>query len=82
MAGHPSPPNSFPCSKGAAQKCGPSPMVMLPAALAAASAPTAMPLRVTALAEPMPPFRLTVVAPRPAPALPRAKSLPAARVAS
>jgi len=32
------------------------------------------PLAITADAEPMPPFRLTVVAPSPAPTLPSAKS--------
>src|SRR5215831_702914 len=62
--GQPRPPNSFPCSNGAAQKCGPLPMVMLPAALAAASAPTVSPPRVCALAEPIPPLKLTVVARR------------------
>ena len=39
----------------------------LPAALTAARAPTVRPPRVCALAEPMPPLRLTVVAPSPAP---------------
>ena len=57
-------------------------MVTLPAALAATSAPTVMPSRVCAEAEPMPPLRLTVVAPRPAPTLPSAKSAPADFAAS
>src|SRR5215471_20033738 len=71
--GKPRPPNSLSCSNGAAQNHGPSATTMLPAAFATASAPTVNPSQV-ADAEPMPPLRLTVVAPRPAPALPSAKS--------
>src|SRR5262245_55733183 len=74
--GKPRPPNSRPASNGAAQNQGPEPTTALPAALTAARAPTAYPSQ-TADAEPRPPLRFTVVAPKPAPALPRAKSLPA-----
>jgi len=74
--GNPMPPNSLSCSKGAAQKCGLSPTVMLPAAFTAASTPTVMP-STTADAEPIPPLRLTVLAPSPAPTLPSAQSAPA-----
>ena len=56
------------------RNAGCSPIVMLPAALAAAMAPTVIPLRVFALAEPIPPLRLAVVAPSPAPTLPSEKS--------
>src|SRR5262245_31512794 len=70
--GKPHPPNSPSCSNGAAQKQGPEPTTALPAALTAASAPT-MNSPHAVDAEPRPPFRLTVVAPSPAPALPRVK---------
>ncbi len=43
-----------------------------PTALTTTSAPTAMPPAVAAEAEPMPPLRLAVVAPKPAPTLPSA----------
>ena len=76
-AGRPRPPNSPSRSNGAAQKCGPPPIMALPAALTAASAPTVMPSRVSAEAEPRPPLRSAVVAPRPAPTLPSAKSVAA-----
>src|ERR1700720_2735701 len=46
--GNPRPPYSPPISNGAAQNHGPSPTVMLPAALTTASAATRMPLRVAA----------------------------------
>src|SRR5579885_784090 len=82
FCGHPRPPNSPFCSKGAAQKCGVSAIVAPPAAFAAAIAATVRPERVVAEAEPMPPFRLTVVAPKPAPVLPRAKSAAAAFAAA
>ena len=62
-AGRPRPPNSPSRSNGAAQKCGPSPITALPAALTTASAPTVMPSRVSAEAEPRPPLRSAVVAP-------------------
>src|SRR6202046_2096217 len=71
--GNPRPPNSPPTSKGAAQNHGPSPTVTVPTALTTASAATRMPLGVTADAEPIPPLKFAVVAPRPAPTLPRAK---------
>ena len=57
-------------------------MVTLPAAFTAAMAPTTMPSGVVAEAEPMPPFRLTLVAPNPAPALPSAKSAAAPAAAA
>ena len=62
-AGWPRPPNSAPISQGAAQKCGPSPMVAEPTALTTTMAPTAKPDAVTALADPTPPLRVAVVAP-------------------
>jgi hypothetical protein len=80
--GQPQPPNSLPSSNGAAQKCRLLPRVMLPAAFAATIAPTSRPSQVRAEAEPMPPFRLTVVAPSPAPTLPSAVSSPAFLAAS
>src|SRR3984885_12520460 len=70
----PRPPNSASRSYGAAQKYGLSPRVARPTELTTTSAPTRKPLKVTALAEPRPPFRLKVVAPNPAPAVPSAKS--------
>ena len=81
-AGRPRPPNSSSRSYGAAQKCGPPPITAEPAALTTASAPTVVPSRVCAEAEPMPPFKSAVVAPRPAPALPSAKSAAAPAVAA
>src|ERR1700719_143677 len=81
-AGHPKPPNSPCCSNAAAQNHGPSPTTTLPVGLTAASAPTTWPPLVTEDAEPIPPLRFTVVAPRPAPALPSAKSLAAAAAAA
>src|SRR6185295_12429857 len=78
--GRPRPPYSPSRSNGAAQNQGPSPVTTLPAALTAASAPTVNPSQ-TADAEPRPPLRLTVVAPRPAPTLPSAKATPAAAAA-
>src|ERR1700694_397669 len=66
-AGQPKPPNSPACSSGAAQNHGPSPTTTLPVGLTAASAPTIGPPLVTEDAEPMPPLRLSVVAPSPAP---------------
>src|SRR5262245_26115949 len=72
-SGKPQPPNSPCSSNGAAQNHGPAPTTALPAALTAASAPTVNPSQI-ADADPSPPLRLTVVAPNPAPALPRAKS--------
>jgi len=50
---------------GPAQNCGPSPMVADPTALTAARAPTVKPCGMRVLAEPRPPFRFTVVAPKP-----------------
>jgi hypothetical protein len=49
------------------------PTLTLPQALTTTSAPTVCPSRVSAEAEPSPPLRLTVVAPKPAPAVPSAK---------
>src|SRR3981081_4785243 len=69
--GKPRPPNSPPCSNGAAQNQGPSPTTALPTALTAASAPIVNPSHI-ADAAPVPPLRLTVLAPSPAPALPSA----------
>jgi hypothetical protein len=80
--GQPRPPNSPSISKGAAQKCGPSPMVTLPAALTTASAPIRTPSAVAAEAEPTPPLKFAVVAPRPAPELPSAKLYRAACAAA
>src|SRR5438067_3891953 len=80
--GKPKPPNSPASSTGAAQNQGPSPTTTLPVGLTATSAPTTWPLLVTADAEPIPPLRLTVVAPSPAPTLPSAKSPPAAAAAA
>ena len=51
-AGRPRPPNSLLRSNGAAQKCGPPPITAEPAALTIASAPTVMPSRGSADAEP------------------------------
>src|SRR3954471_1860536 len=82
VAGNPDPPNSQPISNGAAQKCGPWPTLALPQAFTAASAPTVWPSRVTAEADPSPPLRLTVVAPKPAPAVPSANVSPAAEAAA
>src|SRR5260370_9004512 len=73
--GQPKAPNSPCCSSGAAQNHGPSPSTTLPVGLTAASAPTMWPPLVTEDAEPIPPLRFTVFAPRPAPTLPSAKSL-------
>ena len=81
-AGSPRPPNSLFSSNGAAQNHGPSPTVTLPTALTTASAPTVTPPSVCAEAEPSPPLKLAVVAPRPAPTLPSAKSLLAAHAAA
>ena len=50
----------------------------LPHAFTATTAPTVCPRRVRAEAEPRPPLRLTVVAPKPAPAVPSANATPAA----
>ena len=80
--GSPWPPNSLPTSNGAAQNHGPSPTVTLPTALTTASAATMTPPSVCAEAEPRPPLKLAVVAPRPAPTLPSAKSVPAAAAAA
>src|SRR5260370_3419403 len=80
--GQPKAPNSPCCSSGAAQNHGPSPSTTLPVGLTAASAPTMWPRLVTEDAEPIPPLRFTVVAPRPAPTLPSAKSLAAAAAAA
>ena len=66
-------------SNGAAQNQGPSPTVTLPTALTTASAATLTPPEVAADAEPMPPLKLATVAPRPAPTLPSANSVLAAR---
>ena len=80
--GRPRPPYSAPVSNGAAQNHGPSPTVTLPTALPTASAATRTPPGVTADAEPSPPLKFAVVAPRPAPTLPSAKvSLAAAAAA-
>ena len=80
--GRPRPPNSPSISKGAAQNHGPSPTVTLPTALTTASAATRTPSGVAAEAEPIPPLKFAVVAPRPAPALPSAKSWLAAAAAA
>src|SRR5262249_61402293 len=77
VTGKPRPPNSPSTSNGAAQKCGPPPTLTLPQALTATSAPTVGPSRVTAEAEPSRPLSLTVVAPKPAPAVPGANDLAA-----
>jgi hypothetical protein len=50
--------------------------------LTTASAATLIPLDVVADAEPIPPLKFAVVAPSPAPALPSAKSVPAAAAAA
>src|SRR5438132_13653059 len=81
-AGNPRPPYSLAVSNGAAQNHGPSPTVTLPTALTTASAPTVMPPAVCADAEPSPPLKLAVVAPRPAPTLPSPKSPAAAHAAA
>src|SRR5262249_3298617 len=80
--GNPRPPNSASRSNGAAQNHGPSPTVTLPAALAAAMAAIVRPSAVCADAEPIPPLRGAVVAPRPAPTLPSATSVPAPAAAA
>ena len=80
--GNPRPPYSPPISNGAAQNHGPSPTVTLPTALTTASAATLTPPGVAADAEPRPPFKLLVVAPRPAPTLPSAKLSAAALAAA
>ena len=80
--GSPRPPYSPSISNGAAQNHGPSPTVTLPTALTTASAATMTPSSVCAEAEPRPPLKLAVVAPRPAPTLPSAKSVPAAQAAA
>jgi hypothetical protein len=49
-------------SNGAAQKCGPSPITAEAIAFTTTSAPTRNPEDVAALAEPSPPFRVSVVA--------------------
>src|SRR5258705_11782204 len=67
--GKPRPPNSPPCSNGAAQNQGPSPTTTLPTALTAASAPIVNPSHI-AHAQPGPPLGLPARAPSPAPALP------------
>ncbi len=72
-AGRPRPPYSPSISNGAAQNHGPSPTVTLPTALTTASAATVTPPGVIADAEPSPPLKFAVVAPRPAPTLPSAK---------
>src|SRR3954465_5413940 len=68
--GRPRPPNSPSTSNGAAQNQGPSPTVTEPTALTTASAATRTPSGVTADADPRPPLKFAVVAPRPAPTLP------------
>ena len=80
--GRPSPPNSPSCSKGAAQKCGPSPRLVAPQAFTATIAPTVCPDAETIEAEPSPPFSVAVVAPVPAPTVPSANSVPAAFAAA
>src|SRR5436189_4889091 len=80
--GRPRPPNSPSTSNGAAQNQGPSPTVTLPTALTTASAATMTPPSVCADAEPRPPLNVAVVAPRPAPTLPSANSVPAAQAAA
>ncbi|MGY4338571.1 hypothetical protein ACVWW3_003477 [Bradyrhizobium sp. LM2.9] len=67
---------------GAAQNHGPSPTVALPTALTTIIAATLMPLARTAEADPSPPLKVAVVAPRPAPTLPSAKSWLAAKAAA
>src|SRR6266852_3632762 len=79
--GNPRPPYSPSISNGAAQNHGPSPTVTLPTALTTASAATWTPLCVSADAEPIPPLKFAVVAPRPAPTLPCAKLVLAAAAA-
>src|ERR1700722_19496215 len=79
--GNPRPPYSPSISNGAAQNHGPSPTVTVPTALTTASAATRTPLGVTADAEPIPPLKFAVVAPRPAPTLPSAKLVAAAAAA-
>src|ERR1700761_239247 len=80
--GNPRPPYSPSTSNGAAQNHGPSPTVTLPMALTTASAATLTPPGVLDDAEPRPPFRLLVVAPRPAPTLPSVKDVLAAAAAA
>src|SRR6185437_16244708 len=70
--GNPRPPYSPSISNGAAQNHGPSPTVTLPTALTTASAAILTPPDVADDAEPRPPFRLLMVAPKPAPTLPSA----------
>src|SRR5690349_23601399 len=79
--GRPRPPNSASTSKGAAQNHGPLPTVTEPTALTTASAATATPSVVIAEAEPIPPLKVAVVAPRPAPTLPSANEVDAAAAA-
>src|SRR5580692_3740981 len=80
--GDPRPPYSPPISNGAAQNHGPSPTVTAPTALTTASAATRTPPGVAADAEPTPPLKFAVVAPRPAPTLPSAKLVAAAAAAA
>ncbi len=75
IAAGPWPPNSPSISNGAAQKCLPSPTVVAPRALTATSAPTVCPEGRTSEAEPRPPLSVAVVAPVPAPAVPRSKAV-------
>src|SRR5262245_57305583 len=79
--GRPRPPNSPSHSNAAPQNHGPLPMTTLPAAFTAASAPTVHPSH-DAEAEPSPPFKFTVVAPKPAPTLPSPNSVAALAAAA
>src|ERR1700682_334152 len=80
--GSPRPPYSPSISNGAAQNHGPSPTVTLPTALTTASAATRTPPGVAADADPIPPLKLAVVAPSPAPTLPSAKFVAAGAAAA
>src|SRR6202163_2831373 len=63
--GKPRPPNSLPCSNGAAQNHGPSSTTTLPTALTAASAPIVKPPW-RAEAEPVPPLEVARAGAEPA----------------
>ena len=71
--GAPYPPNSFSSSKGAAQNFPEIGSTTFPNALTTTKAPTIVPLLNIVDADPNPPFNWPVVAPKPAPELPKWK---------
>ena len=73
FTGAPYPPNSFSSSKGAAQNFPEIGSTTFPNALTTTKAPMIVPLLNIVDADPNPPFNWPVVAPKPAPELPKWK---------